>query len=163
MHLRLIALVSNDKSRDCIVLCVVACLWVVVGLNFPHEGEWMDSAVHKKPLILPVRWSESLVIEGEVETEIPPVRSLVIRLGLESCVLRAVHPRRSRKMDSRNSLEIEAFNLLLLGRCKSLWELGPYREHHRHVASHVGLGLEWHAWARSNLAWGCGRRRHCVK
>ena len=118
----------------------------------------MDSAVHEKPLILPVGWSERLIIEREVETEIPPVHRLVIRLGLESRVLRAVHPRWWRKIDSRNSLEIETFNLLSLGRCESVWELGAYREHHRHVATHVGLSLEWHAWARFNLVLGYGGR-----
>jgi hypothetical protein len=57
-----------------------------------------------------------LIVERKVEAEISAGGITSIRLGLEDHVFGIVHPGRRREVESDNGLEVEAFDLLLLGR-----------------------------------------------
>jgi hypothetical protein len=160
--IRLIALVTHDKSRDGLHNDTVIgriLLQTTLVLKLPGQGKGVDATGHIEPLVGPVLRDKLLVVQGQVEAE-EDGRKKIDRIGTQRRVIGSGEPRRCRKDNSRDGLRIQTPDAMLIGRGKSRGAAGLNEEHDGHVAAGAPLAIQRLASRRRPGAGGNGSG-HC--
>jgi hypothetical protein len=111
----LIAVIANDDRRDSVFLEFVG-FETITRVDFPSQSIGVHPTVHEEPHIVPIDGIDWPIVDGEVETEDPQIRDVAVRLRSENRVFNTVHPIRGRKFYSRNHLDVEASDQVVIGR-----------------------------------------------
>lgn len=114
MNLRLIVLVANGEYSNN-VISLITSHEGVVWIGFPGKCIRVNTAVHEKPFIGPVGWNGCLIlgVNCQVKAEVSPGLNVFTQ---KVFVLGHSQPGWLRNGNCRDSLVIEAFEQLLIGR-----------------------------------------------
>src|SRR2546423_13859339 len=101
--LRLEALVADNNGWNGVVQGPVGG-HVLVRLDLPGEGVWVDSTLHGEPSLVPFLRYNGMVVDGDVQTEIALGGRFVVILCTEMGECRVCNPLGQGHFDSSDGL-----------------------------------------------------------